>query len=198
MHQYKTFAQTLFILSIILNLVSAAPVVPREVHETLKDVKAEDAAGVPGRRRMISPDRGGTAPSQYPSSPPPDGSPTPHLSAMDEVPLRDPTTETSTSAHPLSAADEPGPVPDSNTGVSTSSHPSLAIDRPVSVPGSTAEGSATTHYAQITHDMLDPEPNFKWYQKPIVKKIAGITLLTVVIGGVLAFSAAQNHRVEGD
>ena len=190
MHQYKTIAQTFFVLS-ILNLVFAAPVVPREAYGTLTDVGAEDVTKT--RREM--PEPGGTTPSQNPSLPPLDGSPTTPLPAVGEAPSRSPTTEPSTSAHPLSTAGEPGLGP----GVSTSSRPSesFATDRPVFVPaGSTAGGSTTMTYAQITHDMVSKDP--KWYQKPAVKKTAGFALMAAIFASFVAFSALNGKHHKDD
>jgi hypothetical protein len=188
MHQYRTIAQTLFVLS-ILNFVFAAPAVPREAHDTRNDVAAKDVTGVSERRRGLPPSGGKTLGQDLSS--PPDGPPTYDLSGMDNVPLRD-SMEASTSEHPLSAADGTAPVPDSNTGASTSSDPSSATNRPVSVPGSTAEGSTTTHYTQVTHDMLEKEPKF--YQKPLVKKIAGLSLIGSVVAAIVLFSALNNKH----
>lgn len=190
MHQYRAIAQTLFVLS-ILNFVFAAPVVSREAHDTHNDsdVVAEDVTGVSERRRGLPPSGGKTL-GQYLSSPP-DGSPTHDLSEMDDVPLRD-SMQASTSAHTLSAADGIAPVPDSNTGASTSSDPSSATNRPVPVPGSTAEGSTTTHYTQVTHDMLEKEPKF--YQKPLVKQIAGFSLMGTVVAAIVLLSALNNKH----
>ena len=165
MHQYKTIAQTLLVLS-ILNLVFAAPI-PRD---TLL---------------------GGSAPSQDPS-PSSDGSP-PHnslplegsapssgssplsdLPATDaELPVYDSTIEAPTSARPLSAAggptpesysitpgsnspsyssatDREPPVLDSIVDASTSSRPSSATDSLVSTPDLTGEGSTTTPDTPVT------------------------------------------------
>jgi hypothetical protein len=82
MHQFKTIAQTLFVLS-VLNFVFAAPAVPREAHDTRNNVVAED---VSERRRAASVSPGGTTLGQYLSSTLPDGSPRPDLSEMDDVP----------------------------------------------------------------------------------------------------------------
>ncbi|KAN0121094.1 hypothetical protein V8E52_003682 [Russula decolorans] len=214
MHQYKTIAQTLLLLS-ILNAVFAAPVVPQEVCDTDNDVMviAEDATTVSERRQVIPPD--GTTPSQYSSplsdgSPPHDslpleepallqgsapssGSPSSHLSATDgQAPVHDSTMEASTSTHPLSAADEPAPVPVSNTEASTSSLQPLHVHSPVH--GSTAEpaeGSTTPHYTAITPDMLHRDPN----ARSMTKKIGGLTLVGGVIAAVVLLSALHgNHN----
>ena len=195
MHQYKTITQTLFLLS-ILNLVFAAPLVPREVHDRLNDVVAEDVSGGSESRRELQPAGSSeTTPPGFPSSPPSDGfQHTPQSSAIEKATLLDPTMETSTSAQPLSesAVDRPAPVHDSNTGTSTSSHPSLATDRPASVSDSRAGGSTTTPYTTVTHDMLDKTPKF--YQNPVVKKIAGLTFFTSIIAAYVTFVALNGHK----
>ena len=167
MHQYKTIAQTLLVLS-VLNAVFAAPVL-QEVRDTGNDVGvvAEDVTTVSERRRGIPPD--GTPPSQY-SSPSSDGSPphdslplegsaplqgsapstwstsSSHLSTADgQVPVQYSTTKASTSTHPLSAAEVPAPVPYSNTEASTSAHPLSAAEVPAPVPGSNTEASTSSH-----------------------------------------------------
>jgi len=69
----KTIVQTLLVLS-ILNLVYAAPVVPREVRDTGYDVVvvAENVTTASDRRRGT---QGATTPLQYSSSSSSDGSP---------------------------------------------------------------------------------------------------------------------------
>ena len=207
MHQYKTFAQTLLLLS-ILNVVFAAPVLPSEVRDTGNDVVtvAENATTVSERRRGLPPD--GTAPPQDSSplsdrppshdslpseepaglqgSVPSSGSPLSHFFAADrQAPVHDSTMEASTSAHPLSAADEPAPAPVSNTEASTSS------PRPVPVHDSTAEGSTAPHYTAITPDMLYKDPN----HISVARKIAGFTLLGSIVTGIVLLSALQgNHH----
>jgi hypothetical protein len=178
MHQYKTIAQTLFVLS-ILNFVYAAPVL-REAHDTLNEVVApEDVISVSNRRR------GALAPET-------DGSPTTHLSATDEVPLPDSTTvRVPTTEHPLSTTEGPVLVPDPNTP-STSSPPPLAAERPVSVPGSTLRGSTTSGYTQVTHDMLSKD--LKFYQRPTVKKIAGFSLIASVVAAIVLFSSLNKSK----
>jgi hypothetical protein len=184
MHQYKTITQTLFLLS-ILNLVFAAPLVPREVHDTPNDVVAEDGSGGSERRRELQPAGSSETPPQYPSDPQPDGlQHTPQSSAIEKATLLDPTMETSTSAQPSSesAVDRPAPVPDSNTGASTSSHSSLATDRPASVSDSRAGGSTTTSYTTVSHDMVDKKPKF--YQKPLVR---GVAVIATLVAAYVAF-----------
>src|SRR6267154_1185909 len=164
MHQYKTIAQTFLVLS-ILNVVFAAPVVPREVRETGNDVVvvAEDVTTVSGRRRGASTSPDGTTPSQY--SPSSNGSPLhDSLPLEGSAPLQGsaPSTQ-SWSAHPLSAAGGPAPanVPVSNTEASTSSHHSPTMDGPVPVHDSTGEGSTSPHYTAVTLDMLKKDPPSK-------------------------------------
>ena len=201
MHQYKTIAQTLLLLS-ILNVVFAAPVVPLEVRDTDNDVVAvaEDATTVPETRRGLAPD--GITPTLYPWTLP-DGSP-PHDSLPLEepalsqgsapsggspsdvqAPVHDPTMEASTSTHPLSAAGEPAPVPVPNTEASTSS------SRPVPVHDSTAEGSTTPHYTAITPNMLYKDPQ----HISTTRKIAGFALIASVVTAIVLMSALQgNHH----
>jgi len=164
MHQYKTMAQTLLVLS-ILNLVFAAPVVPREVHDTGDDVVvvAEDVATGSDRRRGAQPvGTTGTTPSQYPSSlsggsPPHDSlpldesapfqgsasssgpAPLSHLSATGgQMPVLDSTTEASTSAHPLSAAWD-------LLHQKTNRLNTEASDGPAPAPTSNTEASTSSH-----------------------------------------------------
>jgi hypothetical protein len=214
MHQYKTIAKTLLVLS-ILNLAFAAPVVPQEVRDTGNGavVVAEDVTNGSDRRRgtdtPVTPPGGtsGTTPSQYPPSLSDESlsagwnklyqktnklnteaSTSAHpLSAAGgpaSVPVPDSTTEASTSAHPLSAADGPAHVPDSITEAPTSPD----TGRPVSLPDSTAQGSTTPHYTAITPEMLIK--NEKWYEKPIAKEVAkgvaGEIALLAIIGGATA------------
>lgn len=176
MHQYKTIAQTLLVLS-ILNLVFAAPVVPREVRDRDNDVVAEDGTTVSERRRATP--LGGTTPSQYPSSSS-DGSPphgsfplggsaplqgsvpsseSAHLSATDgHVPESDSITEASTSAHPLSATDGQVSVHDSTGEASTSAHPLPAADGAAPEPNSIMEASSTSSHHSVT-DVPMPVPD---------------------------------------
>src|SRR6267154_462138 len=218
MHQYKTIAQTFLVLS-ILNVVFAAPVVPREVRETGNDVVvvAEDVTTVSERRRGASTSPDGTTPSQYsPSSngsPPHDSlplegstplqgsapsswsAPSSHLSPMDgQVPVQDSTTEASTSAHPLSAAGGPAPasVPVSNTEASTSSHHSSTMDGPVPVHDSTGEGSTSPHYTAVTLDMLNKVPPSR--KVVAAKRIAGLTLLVGSVALIAFLSAWHNKK----
>jgi hypothetical protein len=204
MHLYKKIAQSLLVLS-VLNLVFAAPVVPR---------------GTPP---------GGETPSQYPSSsdssdesPPDDSlplegsaslqgsaasapssgsSPSSHLPATDgRVPAHDSTTEAPTFAHPLSAADGPAPEPDSTTEAPTFAHPLSAADWPApesdriteastSLHDSTAEVSTTetSSHATVAHDIL---PN--GLSIPVLKKIAEYTgrlaAVAALTVGTFAFS----------
>jgi hypothetical protein len=194
MHQYQTIAQTLFILS-VLKFVFAAPVVPQEAHDARNNVVAEDMTGVSERRRGVQPGvpTDGTTFSQHLSSTLLDGSPRPDLSEMDDVPLRDPTMESSTVAHPLSAAHGTAPVPDSNTGASTSSDPSSSTNRPVSGPA-TADGRTTTHYTPVTHDMLSKDPTGRPYQTPLIKKFAGIGAFFTIAAGIVLYSVLHNKH----
>ena len=133
MHQTKSIAQILLVLS-ILSLVATVPVESQEVRETGKDVvvAAEDVTTASKRRRRG--ELSGTTPSQFPQSSP-DGSST-HVSLpLDESALLQSSTPSSslapssyyfsatervpTSTHPLSGAG--GPAPD--WGASTSAHP---------------------------------------------------------------------------
>lgn len=201
MHQYKTLAQTLFVLS-VLNSVFAAPAVSQDVHDGRNDVESEDVIGLSETRRGLPGAAPGTPPDvppggatlgHYLSSTLPDGSPMPNLSEMDDVPLRDPATPSSAPVHPPSAADGgTAHVLGSNTGASTSSGPSPATNRPVSGPGSTAEGSTTAGYTQVTHDMLTKDPKF--YQKPLVKKVAGFGLMTAFVASLVLFEALNNRN----
>ncbi|KAF8493290.1 hypothetical protein F5888DRAFT_848808 [Russula emetica] len=230
MHQYKTIAQTLLVLS-VLKLVYAAPVVPQEVRDTGKDVVVvtKDVTTASERRRGSPPGgTAGTTPSQY-SSPLSDGSPpheplpldesaplqgsdpssgsapSSHLWVTDgQAPGHDSTTEASTSAHPLSAAD--GPAPDSNTEASTSAHPLSAADEITHVPDSnteastspqrpvlhdsTVEGATTPHYTAVTYDML----NSDLPKKSVVKKIAGLTIIGGFVAAVVTFSLLYNNH----
>jgi hypothetical protein len=215
MHQHKTIAQTFLVLS-ILNLVFAAPVVPRlEVRDRDNNmVVADDGTTVSKRRRDTPP--GGTTPSRYLSSssdgsPPRDSSPLEgsallqgsapssesallsHLSATDgQVPVHDSTKGASTSAHPLSAADGPAPEPGSITEASTSSR-HLVTGEPVPMPDSTAEGSTTGHYTAVTLDMVRKKKKF--YQKPMVQKSAGVALVVgVLIASALYGSLHNNNK----
>ena len=175
MPQYKTIAQTLLVLS-ILNLVFAAPVVPREVRDRDNDVVAEDGTTVSERRRATP--LGGTTPSQYSSSSS-DGSPrhdsfplegsvplqgsvpsseSAHLSATDgHVPESNSITEASTSAHPLSATDGQVSVHDSTGEASTSAHPLPAADGAAPEPNSIPEASTSSHHS-VT-DVPTPVPD---------------------------------------
>ena len=243
MHQYKTIAQTLLTLS-ALNLVFAAPVAPRDVHDTGDDATVLERRGVttpPQYPSPLSPPGPDESPPHdslpldqsallqdsarssdvAPSSdaaplsdgsdvtPPSDAAPPSHLSANGkqvlvpvhdwsmepstsshplsatngQVPVHDSTAETSTSTHPLSLADEIVPVPDSVTGASTSSHPPSEAGRPASAHGPTAVGSTTTQYTAVTYDMVSKGPKF--YQKPMVKKLAGPAFMTAFIGGLV-------------
>jgi hypothetical protein len=218
MHQYKTIAQSLLVLS-ILNLVSAAPVVLREVRDTSNDVSvvAKDVTTVSERRRGLPPD--GTAPSQSSSSSsdgstphdtlPVEGSsatlqnpapssglaPLSHLSATNgQAPVHDLTMGPSTSANPLPAMDGSAPAPDSTAEGSTSARPLSAASGPVPLHDSTAEGPTTQHsgYSAVTLDMLEKEP--KLYQNPKVKRIAGFTLIASVVAAFVLFSALNNKK----
>jgi hypothetical protein len=211
---YKTIAQTLFVLS-VLKFVFAAPVVPQEAHDARNNVVAEDVTGVSERRRGVPPGvpPDGATPGPHLSSTLPDGPPTPNLSEKDDVPLRDPTiesstavhplseeedvplrdptTESSTAAHPLSAANEITPASDLNSGASTPSASESPTNRPVSGPA-TAEGSTTTHYTPVTHGMLSKDP--KPYQTPLVKKIAGFGIIFTVAAGIALYSVLHNKH----
>jgi hypothetical protein len=210
MHQYKTIAKTLLVLS-ILNLAFAAPVVPQEVRDIGNGavVVAEDVTNGSDRRRGTDTPPGGTTgttPSQYPPSLSDESlsagwnklyqktnklnteaSTFAHpLSAAGwpaSAPVPDSTMEASTSAHPLSAADGPAHVPDSITEAPTSPD----TGRPVPVPDSshsTAQGSTTPHYTAITSEMVMKDK--KWYEKPIAKEAAkGVAFLALVGAGAV-------------
>jgi hypothetical protein len=223
MHQYKTIAKTLLVLS-ILNLAFAAPVVPQEVRDIGNGavVVAEDVTNGSDRRRGTDTPPGGTTgttPSQYPPSLSDESlsagwnklyqktnklnteaSTFAHpLSAAGwpaSAPVPDSTMEASTSAHPLSAADGPAHVPDSITEAPTSPD----TGRPVPVPDSTAQGSTTPHYTAITPEMLIK--NEKWYEKPIVnavaKEIAVVGLVGGATVGAIKLSTLSANKNEGD
>ena len=120
MHQCKTIAQTLVVLS-ILNPVFAAAVVPREVRDTGNDVVVvtEDVTTVSERRRDTP---GGTTPSQYSSSL--SGGSRPHDSLPSE-----------------GSALLQSPAPSSHL---------WATEGPAPVHNSTAKGSTTKHHTPVT------------------------------------------------
>ena len=131
MHQHKTIAQTLLVLS-ILNLVAAIPIVPQVLDTGNDDLDAveEDVTTVSEMRRGAEqPAENTMTPGQYLQTPQ-DGLPPHNSLPLSGLPpssnsemVRVPTSE-----HPLSATDRPAPVPDSNTGASTSAHPLSADD----------------------------------------------------------------------
>jgi len=196
MHQFKTTAQTLLVLS-ILNLVFASSVVIREALDIVNDVVvvAEDVTTVSERRRGALPPEGPESASVHSLDSPSGSTSSSHWLATDgqmpahdlttethgAAPVPDSTTEATTSAHPLSAANTPAPVPDSTTQPSTSSH------QPVPVQGSAAEGRPPSPYTAVTYDMLQKDKKF--YQKSVVQGIASLTLLGGVIVGFALLSA---------
>lgn len=163
MHQYKTVAQILFILS-ILDLVFATPVV-RETYDANDDVVPivvrNVAAMSNGRRQPASLDE-----STSNSSPPP--------------PLDGPTP-----LHGLSPSDGPASLPSPPSGpaaLAVSSPP----DRTASLPIVPASGRpavfATSQHLGVTHEMLEPGPK-KF--GTLGKVIAVGSLIVAVTGGLL-------------
>lgn len=168
MHQYKTITQTLFVLS-ILNFVFAAPVVTREARDIVGNamVVADDVTTMSKWRRATA------APS-------------------------DSTTGASKSmpAHSFSAADAPA-MPDSNTEAPVPAHPLPAADGSAPVHDSTtAEGPSTApHYVPVTLDMVKKTPKF--YQKPAVQKVAGLTVIVSILATIGIYSALHNNKKDG-
>jgi len=215
MHQYKPVAQTLLVLS-ILNLVFASPVVLREVRDTGNDVVvvAEDVTTVSERRRGAFPPEGPGSASVNSLDPSSGSMSSSHLLAtVGQMPVQDSTTETSTFAHPLSAAHGAAPVPDSTTEATTSAHPLSAANAPAPVPDSTTQASTSSHqpvpaqgsaaegrppsrYTAVTYDMLQKDKKF--YEKTSVRRIAGLTLLGVTTIAVVLMSALHKDHNNKD
>ncbi len=196
MHQNRTIVQALLILS-ILNLAFAAPVVVQEIHDRRDDVVAALAESVSERRG--DPEPGGLALSQYPSSsspPPADASPPHHSLPLEESGFLQGSPLSDGSAPPshLSQTVGPAPVHDSTTEGSTSVAPQLsATDRPVPEHGPVIEGSAPTQH-WIEPNMLLRVPHVDSPRVKIFKMVAGLTLLTTVVGGIVIWSALSNKK----
>lgn len=226
MHQYRTIAQTLLVLS-ILNHVTAAPATPQEVRDAGSNVAAvpEDVPTVSERRRgVLSPDvTTGTTPSQFtpslldgspPQDPLPldksaslqgsqsssDGAPS---SATDGQLMRTPT-----STHPLSAAVGPGPGPDSTAEASTSAYPLSEGSGSAPVPGSNTAASASSHQLVPVHGpasttshytAITPEMLHKDPNvRPLSHKIAGFGFLGAAVATIVLLSVLQkNHNSTG-
>ena len=169
MHQYKTITQTLLVLS-ILNLVLAAPVV-REVRDTPRDavVVADDVTTMSERPSDSTTEASTSMPAYSLSAANgPAVSDSNTGASLQLVPVHDSITEASTPAHPLPAADGPAPVHDSTTAL---------------------------HHTPVTLDMVTKTPKF--YQKPTVQKVAGLTLIVGILATIVIYSALHNTKKDG-
>ena len=221
MHQYRTIAQTLFVLSVLNNLVFAAPVVvPQDAHDTVDtgdNVIVDDVATVLERGAE-------TELTQYPSSSPPpppgpDGSPSHGSSPLDKSAL----APSSVAARPpdLSAyielyrkkmiAEGKAPMQDSTTVASKSSARPLSMaGGPAPVPGSNTGpstssrpgpssatgvpdwGSKNSPYDPVTLDMVEKDKKF--YQTLTAKRLGGAAFFATVITGFVLLSTLQGKH----
>jgi hypothetical protein len=202
MHQYKTVAQILLILS-IFNLVFAAPVV-REKYDAHDDMVApvvvRNVAAISKERRQSGSDE--PTPS-HSSPPPPDGSTPSHSSS--------PSPDGPTPLQGSSLSDGPALAPLHESPLPPGGAAALAVSTP---PGGTASSpvvpvsdppvpvhstSTTQHYTAVTHDMLtadrlSPQAEMKRYKALTKAVVVGGTI--IVITGSLLWHNRHNLRRE--
>jgi len=192
MHQYKTVAQTLLVLS-ILNFVYAGPVVPREVRDTGNDavVIAGDVTTGSDRRRAS------TTPLQYSSSSSLDGTPPQNsLPSEGSATLKGPASSSGgagPSSHVLATGGQV-PVHDPTMVASTSTHPLPAADRPAHVLAPSLGGSASSHRSSFsTMSGWDGAVPVKLSEYPKAKKAVALTVLVGTVAGVVIYNLVHKN-----